>query len=161
MDCCQQHVDGLIQDCSISIANALEILQSFTNPSTSFPEQMMIFHQQEPGECIQHIFVENSHNIIMKYLNILLKLQPRFPVTSESIVGTGSKKKEPGSDSDSDKVYSIEKDTGTISGLHYFHEWLWARWETSTKVISDRWHGSHPKRRSMHGSDGNRNATYC
>ena len=27
------YVDGLVQDCSISIANALEILQSFTKPS--------------------------------------------------------------------------------------------------------------------------------
>ena len=26
------HIDGLMQDCSISIANALEILQSFTKP---------------------------------------------------------------------------------------------------------------------------------
>ena len=25
-----------------------------------------------------------------------------------------------------------------------------ARWETSIKVISDRWHGGHPKRNSMH-----------
>ena len=27
------YVDGLVQDCSISIANALEILQSCTKPS--------------------------------------------------------------------------------------------------------------------------------
>ena len=27
------HISGLVQDCSISIANALEILQSCTNPS--------------------------------------------------------------------------------------------------------------------------------
>ena len=27
------------------------------------------------------------------------------------------------SDSDSDKFYSTEKDTGTISGLHNFHEY--------------------------------------
>ena len=27
------HIDGLVQDCSISIANALEILQSHTKPS--------------------------------------------------------------------------------------------------------------------------------
>ena len=26
-------IDGLVQDCSISIANALEILQACTNPS--------------------------------------------------------------------------------------------------------------------------------
>ena len=28
-------IDGLAQDCSISIANAMEILQSFTKPSIS------------------------------------------------------------------------------------------------------------------------------
>ena len=31
------HVDGFVQDCSISIANALEILQSCIKPSTSLP----------------------------------------------------------------------------------------------------------------------------
>ena len=31
----QGHFDGLVQDCSISIANALEILQSCTKPSIS------------------------------------------------------------------------------------------------------------------------------
>ena len=29
----QTYIDGLVQDCSISIANALEILQSYTKPS--------------------------------------------------------------------------------------------------------------------------------
>ena len=29
------YIDGLVQDCSISIANALEILQSYTKPSIS------------------------------------------------------------------------------------------------------------------------------
>ena len=27
------HIDGLVQDCSISMANTLEILQSYTEPS--------------------------------------------------------------------------------------------------------------------------------
>ena len=27
------HIDGLVQDCSNSIANALELLQSYTKPS--------------------------------------------------------------------------------------------------------------------------------
>ena len=31
-DIIYQHVDGLVPDCSISIANALEILQSCTKP---------------------------------------------------------------------------------------------------------------------------------
>ena len=31
------HIDGLVQDCSISIANALEILQSCTKPSIRWP----------------------------------------------------------------------------------------------------------------------------
>ena len=29
----EDHIDGFVQDCSISIANALEILQSCTKPS--------------------------------------------------------------------------------------------------------------------------------
>ena len=29
-------IDGLVQDCSISIANAMEIQQSYTKPSTSY-----------------------------------------------------------------------------------------------------------------------------
>ena len=33
--CLMQHVDGFAQDCNISIANALEILQSCTKPSIS------------------------------------------------------------------------------------------------------------------------------
>ena len=32
MLCCGYHVDGLVQDCSISIPNALEILQPCTKP---------------------------------------------------------------------------------------------------------------------------------
>ena len=31
----QQNIDDLVQDCSNSIANALELLQSCTNPSIS------------------------------------------------------------------------------------------------------------------------------
>ena len=31
----------------------------------------------------------------------------------------------------------------------------------STEAISDRWHGTHPKRKSMRGSDGNHSATCC
>ena len=39
------YIDGLVQDCSISIANALELLQSCTKPSTcnSAGERLMIF----------------------------------------------------------------------------------------------------------------------
>ena len=31
-----EYIDGLVQDCSNSIANALELLQSCTNPSVCF-----------------------------------------------------------------------------------------------------------------------------
>ena len=37
----QPNFDGLVQDCNISIANALGILQSCTNPST---EQFALKH---------------------------------------------------------------------------------------------------------------------
>ena len=33
------HIDGLVQDCSISIANTLAIQQSCTKPSTFFPNK--------------------------------------------------------------------------------------------------------------------------
>ena len=35
----QQYMDGLVQDCSNSIANALELLQSSTKPSTRYRTQ--------------------------------------------------------------------------------------------------------------------------
>ena len=65
------------------------------------------------------------------------------------------------SDSDSDNVYSTKINTDTISGLqknitiynnHIFliYNESNAHWETSIKVISDRWHWGHPKRNSMH-----------
>ena len=64
------------------------------------------------------------------------------------------------SDSDSDNVYSTKIDTDTISGLQktpIYNNRIFriynesnARCETSIKVISDRWHGGHPKRKSMH-----------
>ena len=34
-----QYINGLVQDCSNSIANALELLQSCTKPSIWFPWQ--------------------------------------------------------------------------------------------------------------------------
>ena len=37
------HIDGLMQDCSISIANTLEIVQSFTNPSIFAFSSRIIF----------------------------------------------------------------------------------------------------------------------
>ena len=33
--CCQKHMDGLVQDCSNSSAYALELLQSCTKPSNN------------------------------------------------------------------------------------------------------------------------------
>ena len=38
------------------------------------------------------------------------------------------------SDSDSDKVYSTEKDTGTILGLHSFHEYT-----ANHKSLTHKW----------------------
>ena len=32
----EQHIDGVVQDCSNSIPNALELLQSCTEPSTYY-----------------------------------------------------------------------------------------------------------------------------
>ena len=45
--CAPLHIDGLVQDCSISIANALEILQYCTKPST----------------CCMYITIQNISNV--------------------------------------------------------------------------------------------------
>ena len=44
----KEHSDDLVQDCSISIANALEILQSCTKPS---------MHSMQDLSCQDHIFL--------------------------------------------------------------------------------------------------------
>ena len=36
----RKYIDGLVQDCSISFANALEILQSYTKPSIYFQDHV-------------------------------------------------------------------------------------------------------------------------
>ena len=38
-----RHIDGLVQDCSNSIANALELLKSWTKPSLSNNNILMLF----------------------------------------------------------------------------------------------------------------------
>ena len=44
-------VDGLVQDCSISIANALEILQSCTKPlECTFAASSVSYHQSDISE---------------------------------------------------------------------------------------------------------------
>ena len=40
---CQDYIDGLVQDCSNSIANALELLQSCTKPSTYSVHTLLCF----------------------------------------------------------------------------------------------------------------------
>ena len=39
-----KHFDGLVQDCSISSALAMEILQSCTKPLIYFPEMLNYIH---------------------------------------------------------------------------------------------------------------------
>ena len=56
-------IDGLVQDCRISISNALEILQSCTKPS--------IWSLQEPADApsvallgknnVYHVHIRNHH----------------------------------------------------------------------------------------------------
>ena len=54
-----RYVDGLVQDCSTSIANALDILQSFTKPS------MYTYRFQYPSD-----FHEDQHKINMRMHHI-------------------------------------------------------------------------------------------
>ena len=48
--CFDKYIDGLVQDCSISIANALEILQSCTKPSicTAWYRAIWMGYVQQP-----------------------------------------------------------------------------------------------------------------
>ena len=50
------HIDGFVQDCSISIANALEILQSCTKPSicTLSISNVIHFTHQASGVCCEN-----------------------------------------------------------------------------------------------------------
>ena len=70
--------DGLVQDCSISIANPLEILQSCTKPPKSCTLLLLLIAQllynsrNDTKLCsTQKVFLQNlqEHNL-MKYYNI-------------------------------------------------------------------------------------------
>ena len=52
------HLDGLVQDCSISIVNALEILQSCTNPSIY------------TAHCINRNHPAGYHHVLCKAGNV-------------------------------------------------------------------------------------------
>ena len=61
-------IHGLAQDCSISIANALEILQSCTKPSTDHPElrqttqqSLMVGLLGDPGFCFFRSTDQRKH----------------------------------------------------------------------------------------------------
>ena len=61
----QDHVDGLVQDCSISIANTLEILQSCTKSSMYFwVQQWLSTHQRG----VSLTFHETLENILLKFV---------------------------------------------------------------------------------------------
>ena len=49
---------------------------------------------------------------------------------------------------------SCQKGCALWVGYHRYMNNYIACWKTSIKVISDRWYGGHPKRKSMHGNDG-------
>ena len=54
MLCIPYIIDGLVQDCSNSIANALELLQSCTKPSTCFSDQFFHTHTTKHSLIIKH-----------------------------------------------------------------------------------------------------------
>ena len=61
--CFQLYIDGLVQYCSVSIANALGILQSCTEPTTCFCDSSYVI------TCIRHNRYSASHTR-KKYENI-------------------------------------------------------------------------------------------
>ena len=52
-----EHLDGLVQDCSNSIANALELLQSCTKPSTLWKENISVY---QPICCLFRLAKEQD-----------------------------------------------------------------------------------------------------
>ena len=65
-----RHVDGLMQDCSISIANALEILQSCTKPSivvlSSLINQYLQFSKQVSRAWMSNYTLQYACAIAMR-----------------------------------------------------------------------------------------------
>ena len=56
----QDNIDGLVQDCSNSIANALELLQSCTKPSIWLPKESC------DGKCVHMVWVHAQQIIIVQ-----------------------------------------------------------------------------------------------
>ena len=79
------HIDGLVQDCSISLANVLEILQSCTSPNISSRQvTASLFNSSPPGQNGRHfadvfryIFMIEKFCILIK---ISLKFVPKGPI---------------------------------------------------------------------------------
>ena len=61
---CHQYIDGLVQDCSNSIANALELLQSFTKPSIYFWQIIIIYCQVSNIRPTQSQHLKDSRTVL-------------------------------------------------------------------------------------------------
>ena len=61
----ESHIDGLVQNCSNSIANALELLQTCTKPSIYIFEESRDIHRNQPIKLIHEI---NQHRFSKPHL---------------------------------------------------------------------------------------------
>ena len=88
---CSDHIDGSVQDCSNSIANALELLQSWTKPSISYFSFRAHTNPLYFGNNIQNVFVctrvcmatfliysEYTFKEILLYIIILFEIQMTY-----------------------------------------------------------------------------------
>ena len=73
------HIDGLVQDCSNSIANALELLQSCTNPSISpqwdflFWWSDIVIYEPGPRPCRTGM-IEHRSEIASQYVYVFWRI---------------------------------------------------------------------------------------
>ena len=68
--CCPgalNHIDSLSQDCSISIANALEILQSCTKPSISWHRKLICFLMEKGDTFFLLEWRHNEHDSVSNH----------------------------------------------------------------------------------------------
>ena len=85
------HIDGLVQDCSISIANALEILQSCTKPSiyasSGLDELTWITHIRRwyfTGTDCRKTTTANSWDVVCTWPHIIRRAHTR--VTKNNMI---------------------------------------------------------------------------
>ena len=62
------YIDGLVQDCSNSIANALELLQSCTALSLHY--KGLVYYQKASADALAPVWPKSSSNTMMISLQV-------------------------------------------------------------------------------------------